>query len=127
MTKGYYSIIQYCPNHLRLEVANVGILLFCPKLRFLEVSYVGNNERIQQFFSKDFVINRICINFAKEAVKERLKIIKEQIVTLDDLKQYIDSRANSIIITPPRSIMVDNPELELQELCKELVGFERRQ
>lgn len=34
--KGYYSIIQYCPDLSRFEAANVGVLLFCPERAFLK-------------------------------------------------------------------------------------------
>ena len=37
-SKGYYSLIQYCPDLGRLEAANVGVLLFCPERGFLKFS-----------------------------------------------------------------------------------------
>ncbi len=30
-TRGYYCLIQYSPDPSRLEAANVGVVLFCPK------------------------------------------------------------------------------------------------
>ena len=34
-TRGYYSLIQFCPDTCRLEVANVGVVLYCPEVSFL--------------------------------------------------------------------------------------------
>jgi len=39
LTKGYYSIIQYCPDPSRLEAVNIGVALFCPELRFLRARF----------------------------------------------------------------------------------------
>ena len=50
---GYYSLIQYCPDHSRLEAANVGVLLFCPPLDFLDIRLSEDSERLQRFFGKD--------------------------------------------------------------------------
>ncbi|MFN5907792.1 MAG: DUF3037 domain-containing protein [Planctomyces sp.] len=48
--KGYYSIVQYCPDLSRLEAANIGVLLFCPDSGFLKVLTSANNGRIIRFF-----------------------------------------------------------------------------
>ena len=54
--KGYYSIVQYCPELSRFEAANIGVLLFRPVSGFLNVMTSGNNRRIIKFFgSKDDV------------------------------------------------------------------------
>jgi len=36
-TNGYYSLVQYCPDPSRVEAANVGAILFCPTLPYLDV------------------------------------------------------------------------------------------
>ena len=33
--KGYYCLIQYCPDLARLEAANIGVILFCPERGFI--------------------------------------------------------------------------------------------
>ena len=39
-SRGYYCIIQYCPDLGRLEAANIGVLLFCPDRGFLKGPHV---------------------------------------------------------------------------------------
>ena len=34
--KGYYSLIQFCPDVSRLEAVNLGVILFCPGSAFLQ-------------------------------------------------------------------------------------------
>src|SRR5262245_52269084 len=49
-TTGYYSIIQYCPDQARHEVANVGVVLFCPELPFLKTRMAADTHRIKEVF-----------------------------------------------------------------------------
>ena len=51
--KGYYSVIQYCPDLGRFEAANMGVLLFCPESGFLKSLMSGNNSRIIKFFGSE--------------------------------------------------------------------------
>ena len=55
MIKGYYSIIQYCPDLSRLEAANIGVLLFCPEVRFIRAKTSAGNDRIRRFFGTDIL------------------------------------------------------------------------
>ena len=34
--RGYYSILRYIPDLERGEGANIGVVLFCPALKFLK-------------------------------------------------------------------------------------------
>ena len=52
-TKGYYSLVQYCPDVARQEAANVGVVLFCPELAFLEARLASSNHRIRRFFGEE--------------------------------------------------------------------------
>jgi hypothetical protein len=51
--KGYYSILQYVPDLERVEGANIGVILFCPEKRFLEVKMAGGNDRVRSFFGSN--------------------------------------------------------------------------
>jgi len=48
-TRGYYWIIQYCPDLGRLEAANIGVLLFCPD-REIKARMASDNGRIRHFW-----------------------------------------------------------------------------
>jgi hypothetical protein len=116
--KGYYSLIQYCPDLGRLEAANVGVLLFCPELRFLKAKTTKNNARIIQFFGRDGH-DWEQIKLFKTGIEDRLMSEAADIRTLEDLQRFIALRANLIQITPPRSMKVTDPEKDLQALAQE--------
>ena len=50
MTRAFYSVIQYCPDRLRAETANVGLLLFSEEPRFLRAKTVDSHRRLKRVF-----------------------------------------------------------------------------
>lgn len=123
--KGWFSIVQFCPDPNRLESANIGVLLFCPALDFLNVRMASGNRRIIRFFgSKDFDLS--LVNSFKKGLEERLRKEHKNIVDHEQLLDFADRRANQIRISPPRSIRVTEPEKQLNDLFAELVGESAR-
>src|SRR5687767_13456111 len=123
--KGWFSIVQFCPDPNRLESANIGVLLFCPEVDFLDVRIASDNRRIIKFFgSKDF--DFALVNSFKKGLEERLRKERQNIVNHEQLVDFIDQRANQIRISPPRSIRVTEPEKQLNDLFSELVGESAR-
>jgi len=119
--KGYYSVIQYCPDLGRFEAANVGVLLFCAGCDFLKATMAGNNSRIIKFFgSEGHDWKRI--NAFKKSLQDRLQKVHPSIRTLDDLQQFIATRANVIQITSPLPMKVIDPDRDLAELYERLIG-----
>ncbi len=124
MAKGYYSLIQYCPDASRAESANVGVLLSCPEMEFINVIIARRNDRVSRFFGRDSFSNN-QLNAAKNAFKNRIDNFKTRFVELSDLNKFIETRANEITLTTARPVKVDNPEEKLNELFDELVGGRR--
>lgn len=123
--KGWFSIVQFCPDPNRLESANIGVLLFCPALDFLNVRMASDNRRIRKFFgSKDFDLTQI--NSFKKGLDERLRKEHKNIVDHEQLMDFVDRRANQIRISPPRSIRIAEPQQQLDDLFAELVGESAR-
>jgi hypothetical protein len=122
---GYYSLIQYCPDLGRLEVANVGVLVYCPKLEFLEAKVDRSNSRIIRFFGKE---NHDWkqINIFKTGIVQRIQQESNTIRSVDDLKRFIDSRANIIQISEPRPMTIFDPMKDLEELFTEFFGVTER-
>ncbi len=123
--KGYYSLIQYCPDLARLEAANVGVLLFCPQKRFLAAKTDPHNARIRALFGP-FGHDWQRINLFKRGLESRVEAEIGRLKSLDDLEQFIATRANEFQITPPRPMRVEDPERDLDMLFKELVSGEDR-
>lgn len=123
--KGWFSIIQFCPDPSRLESANIGVLLFCPAIDFLDLRIASDNRRIIKFFgSKGFDL--ALVNSFKRGLKERLRKEHKLIEGHEQLLDFVDRRANQIRISPPRSIRVTEPEKQLDQLFAELVGGSTR-
>ncbi len=118
--KGYYSIIQYCPDLSRLESANIGVLLFCPELNFLEAMTDEAEARVRQFFGTK-ERERGQVSVFRRAVEERLRIDRERFRTLADIQEFIARRANTIQLTTPQPVKVFNPQEDLRRLFGQLV------
>lgn len=123
--KGYYSLIQFCPDQSRLEAANIGVVLFCPELDSLEVRIAGDNSRIQRFFGKQ-AFDWSRVNSYKHGIKERLEIEGKDFRNVDDLKAFGQRRGNNIQLTLPRPFTVRDPLKDIEELFEEVVGRRKR-
>jgi len=119
--KGYYCVIQYCPDPGRFEVANVGVVLYCPETSFVRARTSNGNKRIIQVFGrKDQDWERI--NTLKKGIEERVKDVS----SLDELKYFAATRANLLQMTPPMPIRVNAPEKDLDTLFERLVGVQQK-
>jgi hypothetical protein len=122
-SKGYYSLVQYCPDLLRMEAANIGVLLFSPDRQFLQAKMTSDNSRIRQFFgseSNDWQ----RINSFKKGFVERLEAEQGVLVSLEDLQRFVATRANEFQLTPPRPMKVNDPRADLERLFSDLFGEE---
>lgn len=122
-TLGYYSLIQYCPNPLRMEAVNVGVVLFVAEPLFVKARVSANNKRVIRFFGRSF--SNVWINAAKASIKERLKTIVDENgdrnQRYEDFKKFIATRNNELTLTFPKAIIVKNTKKSLDSLFKELV------
>jgi hypothetical protein len=119
-TKGYYCLVQYCPDIARAEAANVGVVLFSPEHKFIRARMSESIRRIRRFFGED-VEGYHHLNAMKEALAKRLEVEKADFLTLDDLQNFVGTRANKVILTQPKPLKVFDPQQDLEALFKELV------
>lgn len=120
-SKGYFCIVQFCPNPSRLETVNVGVLLFCPDLGFIDAHMTGSIRRAKRFFGTDQV-ELAGLKSALRSFKKRLSVEKDAFRDRDDLQNFIGTRANMLQLTAPRPVKVLDPEKDLERLFNELVG-----
>jgi len=120
-TTGYYSLIQYCPDRMRLEAANIGVLLFCPERNYLQARLAPTNRRIDRFFGAE-AGDLKQINAMKKILEHRLKAESQVIQDVEGLQRFAELLANEIVITEPRVMLVEEPEVELAQLYEQLVG-----
>lgn len=120
-TRSLYSVVQYLPDGGRAEAANVGVVLYVPSRRLLEVKVSPSLERVRQFFRPGRQEIR-RIELALEAFKHRMDLARTEFADEGDLAQFAAARADSVRLTPPRVVMVDEPLSDLDALYVELVG-----
>lgn len=124
-TKGYFSLVQYCPDLARQEAANVGVVLFCPERQFIRAQTARTISRIRRFFGEDGD-GYLHLHGMMEALSSRLDVEQSEFKTLEDLQRFIATRANKIILTQPKPMMVIDPQADLEALYVELVADPRK-
>ncbi len=121
--EGYYSLIQYCPDRFRAEGANVGVLLFTPQTPALRARVTEFGRHARKMFHLDAAETlRVCR--ASRAIADRVEHSQDEILTVEDLQHFIDTRANDIRITSPRLVKVENVDADLERLFADLVERE---
>ncbi len=118
--KGYYSLIQFCPDVSRLESVNLGVILFCPGSGFLRAMTSKSTRRAEKLVGRG-ELARAALASAREAIEKRLSVDRESFRTLEDLQRFVDTRGNSLQLTPPRPLKVSAPDEELKRLFHQLV------
>jgi hypothetical protein len=123
--RGYYSLVQFCPDPSRAEAVNVGVLLFCPEEQFIGVRTAAGNRRAARLVGQTG-IDSASLNAAKTAIERRLEVDREGFQTLEDLQRFVDTRANVLKLTDPRPVKVFAPDEDLRKLFEQLVGGSAR-
>ena len=114
--KGYYSLIQFCPDPSRLEVINLGVLVYSPDRGRLAFRLTDSNQRIRKVFGhQDWTF----IDRVRESVRSRLQ--SEKFETLRDLESFITKRANVVQLTPVRPLRIGDIDQEVSALFRRLV------
>ncbi|MBC7798025.1 MAG: hypothetical protein H7Z37_14220, partial [Pyrinomonadaceae bacterium] len=85
-----------------------------------------DNNRARQFFGNEKTFDRERFNAMKTAFAERIKFESNHILTSNDFKSFVETRANHLQLTAPRTIKIFNPESELNSLFRNLVGGRQR-
>ena len=114
--KGYYSLIQFCPDLSRQESINIGVLVYCPETGGLEALIGHSNERISKVFGSQ---DPVFLDRCRDSVAERLGL---GFPTVEDLRGYIETRANAIQCTALRSLTLENITVDVCTLYTKLIG-----
>ena len=118
---GYYSIIQFCPDLSRREVANVGVVLLCPETGFLQTRMAEGTSHLKQMFPK-LKEDPQRLRSTLHSIATRLRVDADSYKTVEALRYFAETRANAMRLTLPMFVSVDDPEAELNRLFTRLVG-----
>ncbi len=120
MAKGYYSVIQYCPDRFRAEGVNVGLVLLCLEPHALRVQMTQKFDRVRKLFA----ISKQDLNslkIATEAMKSRIASATVDWRTAEELAAFAGSRANDLRLTEPRLAKIADIDTDFERLFSELV------
>jgi hypothetical protein len=114
--KGYYSLIQFCPDPSRLEGINIGVVLYSSETGRLELRWSQSNRRIRRVFGQQ---DWNFLDRVRESVQTGLQL--EKFETVRDLEGYIAKRANVIQLTPLRPLKIGKIQEDVSDIYRRLV------
>lgn len=119
--KGYVSIVQYQPDAARQEAANVGLVLFCPEPRRLDVRMAVGMGHVARFFGKR--VDGEFLSDMKRALEGRLRAEAKAFHSEADLMAFAHRLGNELRLTEPRGVALTmNYEALLDDLFTRLVA-----
>ncbi len=120
MARGFYSVVQYCPDRFRAEAVNIGLVVLRLEPHALRVRMTRNFDRARRLFG---IGARELKNlaFSASGLKSRIEHSVEEFRTADDLAAFVASRANDLRLTSPRLAVLDNLEADFERLFSQLV------
>jgi hypothetical protein len=115
--RGYYSLVQYCPDLSRLEGVNIGVLIYDSSTQRLRLRVLKSHRRIGQFFGKQ---DWTFVDRLKNSLVDRLG--RESFSSKDELQKFISKRANAIQLTPLQPVIINEIDQDIDKLFEELVS-----
>jgi hypothetical protein len=100
-TTGFYSVVQFCPDLVRGEVVNIGVIVGSPGLG-LRARMSERNEYVKNMFGVS-AYDDTRLSFAKTGFVERLKEVEP---TMEAVSKFISQESGQVMPTPPRPMIV---------------------
>jgi hypothetical protein len=119
--RGFFSVVQFCPDLDRGECANVGVILVVPSHGFLDVCLSKDNEGPKQRFGRD-AYDDTRLTVAKKALEGRLRYEGKEWRGPEDLQRFAKREGNHLMLATPKLILVETPQADLEELYHRLVA-----
>lgn len=120
MARGFYSVVQYCPDRFRAEAVNVGLVLLRPEPHALRVRMTGNHDRVRKLFAIDKSELK-NLKLSIHGFTSRIENSVDELRTSENLAAFAASRANDLRLTEPRLAMLDNFDEDFERLFAQLV------
>lgn len=120
MTRGFYSVVQYCPDRFRAEAVNVGLVLLSVEPHVVHVKMAASFDRAKKLFGlgrPDLKTLKVSV----DGMKARIESLASELKTADDLSTFAASRANDLRLTEPRLAKLNNIDEDFGRLFSGLV------
>lgn len=116
--QGYYALLQFSAAPERFEYVNIGVALFLPRLKEVQVRFSHGLRRVERLFGKQ---PAGYLDLLKADFEGRLSQFKA--ASFEDLSKFANSRVNKLRIAGIQPILIErDPEVELSALFDHLVG-----
>jgi hypothetical protein len=120
MARGFYSVVQYCPDRFRAEAVNVGLVLLCEDPHSVRVRMAGSHARVKKLFAADDLELK-NLKLAAQGLQSGIENGSADFRTAADLAAFAASRANDLRLTEPRLAKLENVAEDFERLFAKLV------
>ena len=90
---GYYSVIQYCPNRTLMEAASIGVLMWCPDLKYVGVRVTQTNRRIERILGRK-AENGCFLQTYKEGLEPHFRKKFPHGASFEEMQEYLRTFVN---------------------------------
>ena len=120
MARGFYSLVQYCPDRFRAEAVNVGLVLLCVDPHVVRVKMTGKYDRVRKLFAigKSDLKN---LKVSTHGLVCRIEQSAGELRTSEELATFASTRANDLRLTELRLAKLDNIDDDFERLFAQLV------
>jgi hypothetical protein len=120
VARGFYSVVQYCPDRFRAEAVNVGLVLLCLDPHAVRVRMSSNHDRVKKLFTiaKPELQN---LKLSTHGLASRIETSVGELRTVEDLAAFAASRANDLRLTEPRLAKLEDIDADFERLFSQLV------
>lgn len=120
MARGFYSVVQYCPDRFRAEAVNIGLVLLCVDPHAVRVKMTGNQARVRKLFAIGKSESK-NLKVSAHGLTSRIETSADELRTPEDLAAFAASRANDLRLTEPRLAKLVNFDEDFERLFAQLV------
>lgn len=124
----WYSVIQYCPNEIRGEKVNVGLILHSPSDGLLYHSLLDESSSkirgiaYDEVSQKTFKVNKDIVDYYFKQIIESPDIFRPNLNDNKFLLQIKEEFPKSFILSEPTFSLTSNPTQLFDSLIKTYVG-----
>ena len=120
MSHGFYSLIQYVPDHERAEGANIGVVVFCLQgSERVAAARSGRPPHLRDLCGRDVPTEQELGDLVQR-LERRLQ--QDTPSDLPGLIKAMGREAGKLRLVSPRAVVVTALRETAQDLCRRLVG-----
>lgn len=113
----YYSIVQWCPDLQRKEVANIGVVIFAPGVA-QHAKFSETFDRVERFFGE---CNHEFLEYAAKSFSSRFFRAAEDWDCRADMDKFRRCLGNNVTMATIGTLLTEDTEQSIEDLFLRLV------